>query len=203
LRQRLGGLLLSIVLVFVAPSCGHRSEQGSAILVPGVNGQIVTLRVGQEFSYDEVFLRNVIDDPITLLSARLVAKKGLGTVIQPLKVVAAPIDASDSTTTPGGLWRSFPPTVQVSGSCVAQKIEPLGGFTLEPHRDARLIWLMKPTGTGEFATSGVSVTYRQNGAVRTQFLPYELRVHMTPSRTQLTTTDIERACASLGNLLSS
>jgi hypothetical protein len=106
-------------------------------------------------------------------------------------------------TTPGGIFASFPPTMQFGGKapCIVQRIEALDGYVLAPGRDARIIFLMEPTKTGPFDVMQDRITYTESGDERFQLLPNELHGHTMNGPTDLEPTDGEKACADLGNLL--
>jgi hypothetical protein len=194
-----------VVTALLLASCGGTTgpRDGTAITIPNGNAQILKLRVGQQFSYDEIFLQNESDVPITLKSVELLPDARLGGRIDTITTVVAPLHTNRDTT-PGGIWLSFPPTVQVfhSGPCVTQHIEPLDGYVLRPGGQARVIVVMKVAMSGSYRARGNRVTYVEGGDLRIQFLPNEFKGTITDEGpTDLELADIEKACAPLGNLL--
>ena len=189
-------------LIVVAASCSGGPTPGTAVTVPNSNGQIFKIRMGQQFSYDEIYLRNQSGGPITLKSVELLPEADLDGRIETLKMVIAPLH-SNRDTTPGGIWSSFPPTVRVfrSGPCVVQHIEPLDGYVLPPGGEARVIMLMKVARQGPFRAFGDLVTYEEGGNTRVQVLPNEFRGKVTTGPGGVEVTDIEQVCAALGNIL--
>jgi hypothetical protein len=207
-RNRASLAWLLVLLLLLLGGCSSSDggpSQGHALVVPNPNGETFKIRVGQEFAYDSIYLRNDGEEPITLKSAELLPDADLGGRVDTRRIVVAPLnDAPNSRdTTPGGIFASFPPTMQFGGKapCIVQRIEALDGYVLAPGRDARIIFLMEPTKTGPFDVMRDRITYTESGDERFQLLPNELHGHTTNGPTDLEPTDGEKACADLGNLL--
>jgi hypothetical protein len=193
--RKLAALLLGVFLLFAG--CGPRSSSGP-VLEMAAGGEIRgTYAVGEEAIEAWTTIKNGSDGPVTLRTIEVSPGRGLGDVVDVLRVEVAPRAASDATPPPPlGTYSTYPPT-SLTGECVSMEVHPVPGWVLGPQEtSAVLIWI-RIGAPGRFEVPGYRVVYEHDGQVHEQTTGFSIAGTVRTDSKPMPLTPDEEYCVDL------
>jgi len=160
-----------LLVLPLLPGCRRdAAAEGTALRTPYATiVDIAPIRIGSRIGSLDVSMTN--DSDLRLTMKRLeIRGPGVGSVVRVAGVEAAP-KSGDVDTTPGGLYTSDPPVARFAGECHVQRLEPFGGYILEPGASMRAWIVFEATAPGDWSVKSQTVTYEVVGADFTQVIP--------------------------------
>jgi hypothetical protein len=148
-------------------------------------------------------LENSSSEDVTIKRVAFSHPRGIGSILRVEAIRLAPLGSSPGTTTPGGLYRSFPPVAQRSrsGPCYVQRLVSVDGYTLRPGHEARVAIVLSPEKAGTAGFDSHVVYYTQAGKTFRQTITVGLRVKVDAKSAGLPVSSSERACAAETTIL--